>query len=102
MMEEKTYLKLDLFQGILLFVIGCLCFCLEHANKIFLYLLHSNDDHEKLGIIYPPLKFAHAYPHCIDEFDKSFTIGPCDDRDQVGEPHKSKAIVSVGIFITGR
>ena len=93
-MEENKYLKLDFFQGILLFVVGCLYFFLEHAKQIFLYLLHSNDDHEKLGIIYPPLKFAHAYPHCIDEFDKSFTIGPCDDHDQVGKPHKAKADVS--------
>ena len=63
MMEENKYLKLDFFEGILLFVIGCLCFFLEHAKQIFLYLLHSNDDHEKLAIIYPPIKVSHAYPH---------------------------------------
>ena len=55
---------MDFFQGILLFVISCLCSFLEHAKQIFLYLLHSNGDHENLAIVYPPLKVEHAYPHC--------------------------------------
>jgi hypothetical protein len=93
-MEENRYLKLKFFQGIQLFVISCLCFLLENAKQIFLYLLHSNDDQEKIAIIHPPLKIAHAYPHHIDDLDKSFTTGPCDDHDQVGKPHKSKVDAS--------
>jgi hypothetical protein len=93
-MEENRYLKWDLFQSILLFVISYLCSFLEHAKQIFLYLLHFNDDHEKLAIIYPPLKVAHAYPHCITDFDKKIPSGPCDDHDQVDEPHEAKADVS--------
>jgi hypothetical protein len=96
-MEENRDLKLDFFQGILLFVIGIPYVFLEQAKQIFLFLMHSNDDHEKIAIIHPPLKIAHAYPHCINDFDKSFTARPCDDHDQVGKPHKSKADVSPSI-----
>jgi hypothetical protein len=91
---RKQVLKIGFFQGILLFVIGCLCFFLEHAKQIFLYLLHSDDEHEDLAIIYPPLKVVHAYPHYITDVDKKFPSGPCDDHDQVGKPHKAKADVS--------
>jgi hypothetical protein len=93
-MEENRYSKWDLFQSILLFVISYLFSFLEHAKQVFLYLLHLDDNHEKLAIIYPPLKVAHAYPHCITDFDKSFIVSPCDDHDQVDEPHEAKADVS--------
>jgi len=91
---RKQVLKIGFFQGILLFVIGCLYFFLEHAKQIFLYLLHSDDEHEDLAIVYPPLKVVHEYPHYITDADKKFPSGPCDDHDQVGKPHKSKANVS--------
>jgi hypothetical protein len=93
-MEENKYLKLDFFQGILLFVISCLWSFLEHAKQIFLYLLHSNDDHENLAIVYPPLKVVHAYPHCITDFDKKIPSGPCDDHNQVDEPHETRVDIS--------
>jgi hypothetical protein len=93
-MEENKYLKMDFFQGILLFIISCLCFFLEHAKQIFLYLLHSNDDHEDLAIIYPPLKFLHAYPHCITNVDKKFPSGPCDDHNQVDKSHETRVDIS--------
>jgi hypothetical protein len=93
-MEENRYLKWDLLQSILLFVISYLCSFLEYAKQIFLYLLHSNDDHENLEIVYPPLKFVHAYPHCITDFDKKNSSGPCDDHNQVDEPHETKADIS--------
>jgi hypothetical protein len=73
-MEENKYLKLDFFQGILLFVISYLWSFLEHAKQIFLYLLHTNDDHENLTIVHPPLKVVHAYPHYITDFDKNFHL----------------------------
>jgi hypothetical protein len=93
-MEENKYLKLDFFQGILLFVISCLWSFLEHARQMFLPLLHSNDDHENLSIIYPPLKVVHAYPHCITDFDKKFPSQPCDDHNQVNEPHETRFDIS--------
>jgi hypothetical protein len=93
-MEENRYLKWDLLQSILLFVISYLCSFLEYAKQIFLYLLHSNDDHENLEIVYPPLKVVHAYPHCITDFDKKIPSGPCDDHNQVDEPHETKADIS--------
>jgi hypothetical protein len=93
-MKENRYLKWDLFQKFLLFITSCLYSFLEHAKQIFIYPLYINDDHGKLAIIYPPLKVAHAYPHCITEFDKIFTSGPCDDHDQVDEPHEAKANVT--------
>jgi hypothetical protein len=93
-MEENRYSKWDLFQSILLFVISYFFSFLEHAKQVFIYLLHLDDNHEKLEIIYPPLKVTHAYPHCITDFDKSFIVGPCDDHDQVNKPHKAKADVS--------
>jgi hypothetical protein len=94
-MEENRYLKWDLFQSILLFVISCLCYCLEHAKQIFIYLLHSDDDHENLAIVYPPLKVVHAYPHCITDFDKKIPFGPCEDHNQVDEPHEAKDDISL-------
>jgi hypothetical protein len=93
-MEENKYLKLDFFQGILLFVISCLCSLLKHAKHIFLYLLHSNDDHENIAIVYPPLKFLHVYPHYITNFDKTIPSGPCDDHNQVDEPHETRFDIS--------
>jgi hypothetical protein len=90
-MEENRYLKLKFSEGIQLFVISCLCFLLEHAKFLFIYLLHSNDDQEKNAIIHPPLKIAHAYPHSIDDLDKIVTTRPCYDHDQFNKPHKAKA-----------
>jgi hypothetical protein len=57
-------------------------------------MLHSNDDHDNLAIAYPPLKFLHAYPHCITDFDKIFPSRPCDDHNQVDEPHETKVDIS--------
>jgi hypothetical protein len=89
-MEENRYLKWDFFQGILLFVINCLWSFHENARRVFLYLLHSNDHHENIAIVYPPLKIVHACPHCITDF----LFGPCDDHNQVDEPHEAKADIS--------
>jgi hypothetical protein len=89
-MEENRYLKWDLLQSILLSVISYLYSFLEYSKQIFLYLLHSNNDHENLEIAYPPLKVVHEYPHCINDFDKKNPSGPCDDHNQVDEPHETK------------
>jgi hypothetical protein len=93
-MEENRYLKWDLLQIILLFVISYPCSFLEHAKQVFLYLLHSNNEHENLAIVYPPLKVIHAYHHYITDFDKIFPSGPCDDHNQLDEPHETKADIS--------
>ena len=93
-MEENKYLKLEFFQGILLFVISFLWSFPEHARKKFIYLLHYNDDHGNLAIVYPPLKFVHAYPHYITDFDQTIPSGPCDDHNQVDEPHETKVDIS--------
>jgi hypothetical protein len=93
-MEENKYLKLDFFQGILLFVISCLWSFPEHVRQIFLYLLHANDDHDNLEIIYPPLKVIHISPQFITDFDKNIPSKPCDNHDQVDEPHEAKADIS--------
>jgi hypothetical protein len=93
-MEENKYLKLDFFQGILLFVISCLWSFPEHARQIFLYLLHANDDHDNLEIIYPPLKVIQISPQFITDFDKNIPSKPCDNHDQVDEPHEAKADIS--------
>ena len=86
-MGENKYLKLSFFQDIIFFVINYLLSFLEHAKQIFLYLLHSNDDHENILLVYPPLKVVHIFPHCITNFDQNI---PC----QVDEPHEIKADVS--------
>ena len=93
-MEENKYLNLDFFQGILFFVIICLWSFLEHVKQFFLYLLHSNDDHENLAIVYPPLKFVHIFPHGITDFDQNITSEPCDDHSQVDETHEIKDDIS--------
>jgi hypothetical protein len=93
-MEENRYLKWDYFQGILLFVINCLWSFHENTRRVFLYLLHYNDDLKSLEIACPPLKVVHAYPHCITDFDEKISSGPCDDHDQIDGPHEAKANVS--------
>jgi hypothetical protein len=48
-----------------------------------------------LGLnIYIPLKFVHAYPHCITDFDKKNPFGPFEDHNQVDEPHEAKDDIS--------
>jgi hypothetical protein len=79
-MGENKYLKLSFFQDILCFVTNYLLFFPQHAKHIFLYLLHSNDDHENLALVYPPLKFEHISPHCITDFDQNIPSEPCDDH----------------------
>ena len=71
---------------------------LKHVKLMFIYLLHSNYDHENLAIVYPPLKFAHAYPHYVTDFDKNIPSKPCDNHDQVDEPHEAKADISPPIL----
>jgi hypothetical protein len=60
---------------------------------MFLYLLHSNDDHENIAIVYP-LKFAHTYPHCVADLDKNIPSKPCDNQDRVDKPHEARADIS--------
>jgi hypothetical protein len=93
-MGENKYLKLSFFQNIIFFVINYLLSFPEHAKKNIIYLLHSNDDHESLAILYPPPKFVHIYPQCIIDFDQNFPSEPCDDHNQVDEPHETKADIS--------
>jgi hypothetical protein len=61
-MEENKYLKLGFFQDIILFVVSYLWSFPEHAKKIFLHLLHANDDHDNPEISYPPLKIIKISP----------------------------------------
>jgi hypothetical protein len=93
-MGENKYLKLSFFQDIIFFVINYLLSFPEHAKQIFLYLLHSNDDHENLEIVYPPLKVIHISPQFITDFDQNLPSEPCDNHNQVDEPHETKADIS--------
>jgi hypothetical protein len=77
-----------------LFVISCLWSFPEHARQIVIHLLHANDDHDKLEIIYPPLKVIQISPHFITDFDKNITSKPWDNHDQVVEPDEAKADIS--------
>jgi hypothetical protein len=54
-MEENKYLKLGVFQDIILFVVNYLWSFLELAKQILPHLLHENDDHDNPEIVYPPL-----------------------------------------------
>jgi hypothetical protein len=56
--------------------------------------LHSNDDHEYFAIIYPPLKFVHAYPHYITDVDKKIPSRPCNDHNQVDKSHETRVDIS--------
>jgi hypothetical protein len=93
-MEENKYLKLDFFQGILLFVISCLWSFPEQARQIFLHLLHANNDHDNTEIAYPPLKIIQISPQFITDFDQNLPPEPYDNHDQVDEPHETKADIS--------
>jgi hypothetical protein len=78
-MGENKYLKLSFFQDIIFFVIDYLFSFPEHAKKVVLYLLHSNEDHENPTIVYPPLKFIHVSPQFITDFDQNLPSEPCDN-----------------------
>jgi hypothetical protein len=97
-MEENKYLKLDIFQGILLFVISCLWSFPERSRQIFVHLLHANNDHDNTEIAYPPLKIIQIYPQFITDFDQNFPSEPCDDHNQVDEPHETKVDISPPII----
>jgi hypothetical protein len=60
--------------------------------------LHANNDHDNLEIVYPPLKFIHISSHFIIDFDQNFPSEPCDNHDQVDEPHETKADISPPIL----
>jgi hypothetical protein len=93
-MGKNKYLKLSFLQDIIFFVINYLLSFPEHAKQIFLYLLHSNDDHENPALVYPSLKVVHISPHCITDFDQNLPSEPCDDHSQVDEPHEIKVDIS--------
>jgi hypothetical protein len=93
-MGENKYLKLSFFQDIIFFVVNYLWSFPEHAKQIFLYLLHSNDDHDNPEIVYPPLKVIQIFPQFITDFDQNLPSEPCDNHDQVDEPHETKADIS--------
>jgi hypothetical protein len=93
-MEENKYLKLDFFQGIILFVISYLWSFPKHARQIFLHLLHANDDHDNLEIAYPPLKIIQISPEFITDFDQNLPPEPYDNYNQVDKPHETKADIS--------
>ena len=93
-MGKNKYLKLIFFQDMIFFVFNYLLSFPEHAKQNFLYLLHSNDDHENLALVYPPLKFVHISPHCIIDFYQNIPYEPCDDHSQVDEPHEIKVDIS--------
>ena len=97
-MGENKYLKLSFFQDIMFFVIDYLLSFPEHAKQFFLYLLHSNDDHENLAIVYPPPKVLHISHHFIIDFDQNLPSEPCDDHSQVDEPHETKVDISTPIL----
>jgi hypothetical protein len=56
---RKQVPKVDFFQDIIFFVINYLLSFPKHVKQVVLYLLHSNEDHENLTIVYPPPKFLH-------------------------------------------
>ena len=66
----------------------------ECAKQFFLYLLHSNDDHDNPKIAYPPLKIIQIYPQFITDFNQNLPPKPCDNHDQVDESHETKAYIS--------
>ena len=57
-------------------------------------MLHANDDHDNLEIVYPPLKFIQISPQFINDFDQNLPSDPCDNHDQVDEPHETKDDIS--------
>jgi hypothetical protein len=93
-MEEKKYLKLGFSQGIILFFVSYLWSFPEHARQIFIHLLHANDDHDNLEIVYPPLKIIQIFPQFIIEFDQNLPFEPYDNHNQVDKPHETKDDIS--------
>jgi hypothetical protein len=93
-MEGNKYLKLDFFQGILLFVISFLWSFLEHARQIFLHLLHANNDHDNPEMTYPLRNIIQISPQFITVSDQNLPPEPYDNHDQVHEPHETKVDIS--------
>jgi len=80
-MGENKYLKLSFFQDIIFFVIDYLLYFPEHAKQIFLHLMHANNDHYNLKIVYPPFKFIQISPQFITDFDQNLPFDPCDNHE---------------------
>jgi hypothetical protein len=93
-MGENKYLKLSFFQDIIFFVINYLLSFPENAKQIFLHMLHANDDHDNLEIAHPHLTVIQISPQFVTNFDQNLPSEPCDNHDQVDEPHETKADIS--------
>ena len=90
-MGENKYLKLSFFQDIIFFVVNYLLSFPEHARQFFFYLLHFNDDHGNPEIVYPSLRIIQISPQISANSGKKLPSEPCDNHDQVDEPHEAKA-----------
>jgi hypothetical protein len=86
--------KLCFFQDIIFFIIYYLSSFHEHDKKKFLYLLHSNDDHDNPEIVHLHVKSIQISPHFIIDFDQNSPSEPCDIHDQFDEFHETKAAMS--------
>jgi hypothetical protein len=93
-MEENKYLKLGFFQGIVLFVVSYQWSFPKHARQMFLHLLHANDDHDNIEMVYPPLKIIQTSPQFIIDFDQNLPSEPYDNHNQVDKPHDTKDDIS--------
>ena len=40
-------------------------------------MLHANDDHDNLEILYPPLKIIDISPYFITDFDQNLLFETC-------------------------
>jgi hypothetical protein len=80
------------------FVVNCLFSFPEHAKQIFLHLLHANDDHDNLEIVYPPLEIIQISPQFMADFDQNIPSEPFANHDQVDELHEAKNDISSPIL----
>jgi hypothetical protein len=93
-MEENKYLKWEFFQGILLFFIILFWYLPEHARKIFLHLLHENNDHDNPNFAYPLLKIIKISPQVIVDLDQNIPPEPYDIYNQANKLHETKVDIS--------
>jgi len=87
---NTRYTRLSFLQeGILCFINIFFSF-LDFFKRIFLYLLHSNEDH-KTTFVYPSLKSVDTIYSCIVDPEQDPCTESYDDHIQSFEPHETKA-----------
>ena len=83
------YLSLSVFQNVIIFLINIFLSFPEYFKRIYLHLLHSNEDHRST-LIYPSLQTVDIPSSSINDIHHNPLSKPHDINDQSCKPHETK------------